>query len=473
MVLVLWSTGFAAYAVKPLSDTDTPWHLAAGMYMLRHHVVPTTDPFSWTMLGHPWVTQEWLFEVILAWLAMHMGYFGTWLCLVAVHTLTLIALYNTAVHASQGNRLTAAPLACLATLTCLLFWTLRPQIVSYLMFAVFLWVLQCVRDGRFRVLWLVPPLLCIWANAHGSASIGVLMLLLDIVLSFVPSICRLQALRLPEGAWWRLLLAAVAGFGCGLINPNGIKAFTYAFLSANPLMTNNIIEWQSPNFHSTYFQMCVLPFVFLGLLILLASWKDVPLREAAYFLGAFAVTLIHQRFMPYTSLSIVPLMAALSQRNGKGWGELPGVFQAVCGLTSVAAIALFGWKYANAFRGPLDQHMSRGAYPVSAVNFMLAHHLTQHVLNAYQYGGYLIYRGVPTFVDGRTDIFLQGGVFQDYLDIQRVEWNVQEVLDKYPFHVAIFPDGSSILSYLIRDPSWHVAYADGVAEVLVRTGGHR
>ena len=41
-------------------DGDVSWQVAAGEWILRHGYIPTTDPFSFTARGHPWVAMEWL-----------------------------------------------------------------------------------------------------------------------------------------------------------------------------------------------------------------------------------------------------------------------------------------------------------------------------------------------------------------------------------------------------------------------------
>lgn len=467
LALWMWLVGFAVYQMHPYNDPDTPWHLGAGRYMLQHHVVPTTDPFSWTAHGQPWVTQEWLFEVVFAWLANHFGFAGPWLMQVAIHTVTVLVLYRIGTRVSHGHRVVAALAAIAATLVPLIFWTMRPQMVSYMMFSVFLWILQRVREGATRVLWLVPPLMLLWANAHGSSSIGIVMLLLEVLLSFLPPIGRFTGFTLPRGARWKLLLAAAAGFLAGLINPNGIKAYTYALLSTNTLMTDNIMEWHSPNFHIDSFKYGLLPFLIVCFLILLGRSRTIPWRETLYFGGCFAVALVYQRFIPYLCISAVPLMARVLADWWRVLLHPSRWLRAFNGIVMAGTLGYLLWFLPDV-RGSVDQHMDPGAYPVAAVNWMLSHNLNGKLVNGYEYGGYLIYRGVPTFVDGRTDIYLQNSVFSDYLAIRNVWWNCPDLLNQYGFQVALFPSGFPIVTYLEHDPDWHVAFRGGGAEVLVR-----
>ncbi|WP_290586925.1 hypothetical protein [Alicyclobacillus sp.] len=467
LALWMWLVGFAVYQMHPYNDPDTPWHLGAGRYILQQHVVPTTDPFSWSAHGQPWVTQEWLFEVVFAWLADHLGFKGPWLLQTGIHTVTVLVLYRLCTRVSGGHRVMAALAAIAATLVPLIFWTMRPQMVSYMMFAVFLWLLQRVRDGSTRLLWLVPPLMWVWANAHGSSSIGIAMLLLEFLLSFLPPVGRFTGFLLPRGGRWKLLLAALGGFCAGLVNPNGIRAYTYALLSTNALMTDNIMEWHSPNFHMESFKYGLLPFLIVCFLVLLGRSRTIPWRETLYFGGCFAVALVYQRFIPYLCIAAAPLMARMLGDWLRSLLRPSRWLRAFNGVVMAGTLLYLLWFLPDV-RGDVDQHMDAGAYPVAAVNWMLSHGIHGKLVNGYEYGGYLIYRGIPTFIDGRTDIYLQNSIFSDYLAIRNVWWNCPDLLKQYGFQVALFPSGFPVVTYLEHDPEWHVEFRGGGAELLVR-----
>ena len=68
--------GVAAFSARVFIDGDTNWHVAAGHWILAHHTVPTTDPFSFTYFGKPWIAHEWLSEVLMALAYMAGGWGG-------------------------------------------------------------------------------------------------------------------------------------------------------------------------------------------------------------------------------------------------------------------------------------------------------------------------------------------------------------------------------------------------------------
>lgn len=467
LILLVWCLYFAVHALAPLSDPDTPWHLATGNYILTHHQIPTTDPFSWSMRGQPWITQEWLFEVALAWLGNHLGFAGVWGLVVFLHTVTVIAVYRLCSSLSNGQRVFSALAAVVAISAGMAFWVVRPQLVSYMMFALFLLILHRVRQGKVFYLCMVPPLVLIWANSHASVSVGILMLLFEIAVSYIPTIGRLRGVRLPNRTRLYLFLTALVSVAIGLLNPNHVHEFTYALLSNNKLMTSSINEWHSPNFHSEYYKYGVIPFLAGVILVMILRNRPVPVKYVLYFGGCFAITLVYQRFMPYLAIAGAPLLAGMTSDWFRFLLRPSRPLRYLYLILMCGAIVDFAIK-SPSVEGSVESHMNAGAYPVNAVNYLIDHHVPGPLLNAYDFGGYLIYRGVPTFVDGRTDIFLHDNIFQNYMDLQNLAWDAPALLDQYNFQSAILPPGYALSVYLLNNPDWTVVFQGTQADIFVK-----
>jgi len=86
------------------NDGDVSWHIASGRWILLHRMLPTTDPFSFTWAGKPWVPMEWLADVIYATAYNLRGYSGV----AALVTAAMMAL--NAVVFSNANRWGRYPL---------------------------------------------------------------------------------------------------------------------------------------------------------------------------------------------------------------------------------------------------------------------------------------------------------------------------------------------------------------------------
>ena len=67
-----WLIGVIVYlllltlGLRLLSDPDSYSHIEVGRWILAHRTWPTSDPFSFSMHGEPWIAFEWLSEVIYA-----------------------------------------------------------------------------------------------------------------------------------------------------------------------------------------------------------------------------------------------------------------------------------------------------------------------------------------------------------------------------------------------------------------------
>jgi hypothetical protein len=49
-----------------MADPDMFWHIRTGQDILANGHVPTTDSYSWTMQGQPWIAKEWLSQALYA-----------------------------------------------------------------------------------------------------------------------------------------------------------------------------------------------------------------------------------------------------------------------------------------------------------------------------------------------------------------------------------------------------------------------
>src|SRR5258708_54810 len=62
--------------VARVNDLDIWWHLRTGEWILQHHAVPHTDPFSSSGAGKPWSAYSWLFELLVLQLFQRVGLAG-------------------------------------------------------------------------------------------------------------------------------------------------------------------------------------------------------------------------------------------------------------------------------------------------------------------------------------------------------------------------------------------------------------
>src|SRR2546422_8043612 len=153
-------------------DSDTGWHVRNGEAILASGRAPHTDQFSYTRDGRQWVAWEWLSDAALGGAHRIAGLPGV--ALLAGLAIALTAWGAARLSLSLGGNLffTAAAMVLLIGTTSV-HWLARPHLFSWLFALLFLSVAEHERrGGTGRALYALPPLACLWANAHASFLLG-------------------------------------------------------------------------------------------------------------------------------------------------------------------------------------------------------------------------------------------------------------------------------------------------------------
>lgn len=445
---------------------DVFYEVASGRWMLAHHAVLRHDVFTYSVPGRPWLDEEWGFQVLLAWLVAHVGPVAYWLVSGGACAGALavgVALWRR----SGAGWLWAAALAIVLAGGLSLGLDPRPQDLSYLFFALLLLLLSLARD-RARWLVAVPPLMLVWANVHGSFLLGLAVLVMELALSLAPDLAWPEAPRHRAHIGWRALprrpvLACLAvSLLATCANPSGPRLIAYALrVSSSSQLTSLIAEWQSPNFHAPLTLAVIAGPVLLLLVALALGNTTLGLGEISLALGLFLATLHAVRFAPYFD---VAACTALARWRPLGRETLkPSV------LSLPAALILAG----ALLTGP---HVPAGApqvtgavgNPVAATDYLL--HQEGRVFTTYWWGDYLDYRGVPVFVDGRTDLYFGTDVLATYVSVTELDVSPDGFLSRWKIRWVMWDRGSALSTYLSHDPRWTEAFKSQGAIVFERTG---
>ena len=159
-----------AFSAPRLTVQDSWLALVSGREVL-HHGLPTLDHLTVLGRGHPWIDQQWLAALLLYGAAQAGGVaLAVSLCMLAI----LVAFGTAAAVAQKRGASPTAILVLLGVTVVSAPWGLQPraQALALPLFAVVLALLVEDPRGERRRTLLVLPLLCLWANVHGSVVIG-------------------------------------------------------------------------------------------------------------------------------------------------------------------------------------------------------------------------------------------------------------------------------------------------------------
>jgi hypothetical protein len=205
------------------------------------HGLPHHDTLTTWAHGVAWADQQWLAQLAF-YGAYSVGGVKLALLLNAALQAGAFALAVTAarVRGASPSRVALVAVVCLSIVA--FAWPLRAQSLAYLLFVALLWLLADDSANPSRRIFLVFPLLVLWANLHGSVVLAAGLVALR-GLTF--AVAELRARReartwLPRAAALLLapgLLIFASPYGFGL-------ADYYHRLLLNSSLTTYIVEWQ-------------------------------------------------------------------------------------------------------------------------------------------------------------------------------------------------------------------------------------
>ena len=443
--------GFAAATFAPqiFHDADTWWHLAAGKWILAHQTVPARDIFTYTFAGQPWSAHEWLAEVAMALAFLAAGWSG-------LHILFGLAFGATAwimAHALRRRLdVTPALLVTVMGLACVAGSLLaRPHLLALPLLA--LWtasLIEAREQDRAPPLWLALVML-VWANLHGGFAFGLALAAALALEAIFASGDKSETLR----QWGLFFGASVLA---AIVTPQGLDGLLFPFRLLLMPGLASVGEWAP----SDLIHLSPFPITLLAMLFVLATGKlRLSISRAALILALTYLALSHSRHVMLFGIA-APLLAAPAMATawpGKPESSRSGVVGAALALACLLLMARLMF--------PAERGEDRVS-PVAALAAVPKSVRSEPVLNAYDYGGYLIFNGVEVFIDGRTDMYPTDFLNQDDRINAGDSAAIAAALSAHHVIWTIFPAASSTVKALDRLPGWHRLHADANAVVHVK-----
>jgi hypothetical protein len=477
LLLVVLFAGIFSFDIARETDIDFWWHLRTGELIAQTGAVPSTDPFSYTAFGQPWVVHEWLWELGIYWLYRHGGYVLAVFISACLVTLTYVILYRL-LRRLGANEIVAGAAVLWAAALALPCIGVRPRELTHLFLAFYVSRLLLYREQRASHLWPLAPVMALWVNLHGAFMLGLGLLALFIIGE------TWERLRARQGLPRRLLGVGAATLGAAMINPQGpwrlLYPFGYYLAKQNPSFSI-VTEFQSPNFHqpmSLVFAAGIVLFMLLGLR------RGRPQVVEGLLAAAFVLqALVSTRQISVAALVMAPvLIAVLCERFA--WARalpparLPArlvVLNWIVLLVLVVSGATFAARPRVVSKLQLGMEPKVGSMPVAGAQFIEEKRLPDPVFNEQGWGGYLIYRWYPerrVFIDGRIDMYGQE-IVRQYLQVATVKPEWREVLDKYGVRTVLTAKQSAVAVLLSAAGNWERVFQGDAEAVFVRRDNTR
>ncbi|HSB14663.1 MAG TPA: hypothetical protein VLE22_09400 [Bryobacteraceae bacterium] len=472
-----------------LGDGDTGWHIRTGDWILQNWSVPYRDMFSYTKPGQPWFAWEWLWDVVFAWLHQHLGMGAVLLGSLLVICLTSAMLFRL-VRRMSGNVLLAIVTTFIATAASSIHWLARPHLFTLLFVVIFCMVLERAREGRTRILAILPFLTVIWTNLHGGFFVGIVLIGAYAAGELVSWLIETEA-DVKRGALRRAKPYVLAAAGCAaasLINPYTYKLHVHMwrFLTGGFHM-EHISEYLSISFQhpqALWFELMIVAGAIAGM------WSLYRKRfaHAILIFGWMHLALISSRNIPIFVLVAAPIVAwALNEFLGRlasapvaGWlrsaadsvrsiaaeidetDRVPRLHVASAFAITIIGLLVYAPNAPEKFR----PEYSKKRYPAKALEALREQDPSlRNVFTHDEWGDYLIYCCYPetkVFIDGRVD-FYGPELGKKMLEALNVKYDWEHTLDRYDVETVLLPVDSPLAGALKESRPWRVVYDDGMA----------
>ena len=466
-LLPLW-VGAGIYALfllagnRLLIDPDTMWQITVGQWISEHRSVPETDVYSFTMRGQPWISTQWLAQVVYAKAYAISGWSGP-VVLAASAIAATFALLTKFLNRRLSESTTLVFVAAALALT-VPHLLARPHVLAMPIMVAWVGGLIAAADRRGAPSFWLLPLMALWANLHGGFVFGLVLvapIALDAVLSADARERRSLALRWAAFAVAALVTSCATPYGWGsLLASRKILELGAAL----PL----IMEWRPADFGSLgAFEICLL----LGIGLALYRGIKLPPLRIVLLLGLLHMALSQGRAGEILAL-LAPLVLAapLAMQIGGNEASNPNAIPGSRGVlfASVAMLLALGtFAFTSVHRFEPHTHGS----PVAAVAALKKLNFSR-VFNDYDFGGYLISNGVAPFIDGRTELYGEK-FFVDHNAASglMVPENLFRLLEEYGIEATLMRTQSAATKLLDHIDGWQKVFADEIATIHVRKAG--
>lgn len=276
-----------------------------------------------------------------------------------------------------------------------------------------------------------------------------------------------------------LILVMIICVLMGFLTPLGTTPFTYLPDTMAGNTTKNINEHLPMTLADQTEVMCTL-IIFLAILI----FTKVKIKLSDLFMiGGLAYLMLASRrqlsmFAIIGSVILTKMIIELIESYTKnGIQNLKKIMIKPISLLIVIILVL-SLSYNFFKEKENDKIISESTYPVQACDYILENIDLENArfYNEYNYGSYMLYRGIPVFIDSRCDLYapefsgLSDDIFMDFIETSNISKFYEDTFKKYDITHVITYKNSKMNMIIIKtqDINYKEIYSDSYFTIYER-----
>ena len=238
-----------------------------------------------------------------------------------------------------------------------------------------------------------------------------------------------------------LIIVMVICAFTGLLTPTGDTPYTYLYKTMKGNTTENISEHQPLTLINNTEAICTLV-----ILLSILTFTKTKIKLSDLFLVGGLCYLMFSSRRQFSMLVLIGsvvlgrlIVDMITRYSKNGLKDVDDVVKN--NLVLVLLTILMGIFSYNSIKPVLDdKFVSEKSYPVSACDFILENIDlgTAKFYNEYNYGSYMLFRGIPVFIDSRADLYApefsgnkDEDIFSDFINTSSISKYYEDTFEKY------------------------------------------
>jgi len=456
---------------------DFWWHLRTGQIILTEGQIPTTDLFSFTSYGEPWINQAWLMQIFY-----HAVYSAGGLALIIFSHALLVTLGYSTMLATL-TRFYDIREAVLATVVGIILglmnWSIRPQGLSIAAFGILMALIVAHRNGHPRWIWATIPLFLIWVNGHGGFIFGLTTLGLY-VLGQLWVFWRAGQPATQRKVTIELALVGLLSLAVISLNPQGpvgIIKYVISFVQSDVVIAG-IAEFGPMTIKAPDGIMLLLTAILTGTMLIRSKFR--PALDQWLMLIVFALlALFARRNLIWFGFAVTPLLAAgLADWKIVPISKYPGITALngiLLGTLSLLVLVTLPW-FRSVLPFPEERQMLAAPItPLASTNFLCENVPPEsRIFQDQVFGGYQVWGcpHLPVFVDTRVIKLYPLELWQDYFAISEARYDWEQITQNYAItHLFLSQESQEwAIKAATASPEWEAIYQDEQAVIFQHLG---
>ncbi len=519
-----------AFAISPVTmQNDTYYTIKIGEEIIQNGI-DMQDHFSWHE-NLPYTYPHWLYDVMIYLIYSFSGFAGIYISTVVLSSILGVLVYYINNKLSKNNFI-----SLIVTLLVLYllkdFIAARAQLVTFILFTLTIFFIEMfinTKKKRYLISLIIIPILI--ANLHVAVWpfyfilflpyiaewIACFMIELNIIVRIKILIVKLKEqltnkaekitmlnkkeenllrelnedkINLQErrekpyrikidknkSIKWIIIIFIITIF-TGLLTPLGDVPYTYLAKTMQGNTTENISE-HLPLVLINNKNIMIVITMFLAILIFTDT--KIKLRDLFMLIGLVLLSFMSRR---QTSMLILIgnfifvklVVQMVNKYDNKTYKKIQKFMTGILGQ-AISVILILCISLLMLKPKMNDKFVDENSYPVKACDFILENLDVNNIklYNEYNYGSYLIYRGIPVFIDSRADLYspefngtkneekkYEGrDIFSDFLNISNIGTFYESKFREYGITHVMMGKNTKLNLLISREDNYKLLYQD-------------